>query len=219
VNRLAIFDCDGTLVDSQGVICRATVDCFAGAGRVPPPDADTRRIVGLSLHEAMAALLPDEASATHADLAERYKAAFLELRRTDQVSEEMFADMAELMAALEEDGWLLGVATGKSDRGLGLCLDGHGIRRRFVTLQTADRHPSKPHPSMILAAMAEAGAGPETTVMIGDTSYDMEMARAAGVTAIGVSWGYHEPQELRTAGAHHVADRPAEVLEWMRKAA
>ncbi len=216
MNRLAIFDCDGTLVDSQKVICRAMGDCFTAAGREPPADERTRRIVGLSLHEAMAELLPDEPDATHADLAERYKRAFLQLRRAGQVEEDLFAGVAELLAELEEDGWLLGVATGKSDRGLGLCLDGHGIRRRFVTLQTADRHPSKPHPSMIHAAMAEAGAAPETTVMIGDTSYDMAMARAAGVTAIGVAWGYHQAEELWEAGAHHVASTPAEVIAWMR---
>ena len=103
------------------------------------------------------------------------------------------------------------MATGKSDRGLSLCLDHHGLSRRFVTLQTADRHPSKPHPSMIELAMAEAGAVPETTLMIGDTSYDMAMARAAGVTAIGVAWGYHQPQELLAAGAAYIADHPSQI--------
>ena len=88
------------------------------------------------------------------------------------------------------------MATCKSDRGLGLCLAHHGLADRFVTLQTADRHPSKPHPSMVWQAMADAGAAPETTVVIGDTSYDMAMAKAAGATAIGVGWGYHPPAEL-----------------------
>ena len=219
MNRLAIFDCDGTLVDSQDVICRAMVDCFVAAGRVPPPTEQTRRVVGLSLVEVMEALLPKEDAAVHFDLAERYKRVFQDLRARGHVEEPLFDGIAELIDTLEADGWLLGVATGKSDRGLSLCLDCHGLAARFMTLQTADRHPSKPHPSMIEQAMADAGAAPETTVMIGDTSYDIAMARAAGVTAIGVAWGYHEPSELWEAGAHHVADHPLEVLEWMRKTA
>ncbi len=112
---------------------------------------------------------------------------------------------------MEAEGWLLGVATGKSDRGLRLVLEHHGLAHHFVTLQTADRHPSKPHPAMIEAAMAEAGAAPRDTVMIGDTSFDMAMAHHAGVRAIGVAWGYHEPAELFAEGADAVADTPADL--------
>jgi len=215
VNRLALFDCDGTLVDSQANIVRAMDACFAAAGREPPPAERTRRVVGLSLVEAMEALLPEEPH-VHADLAESYKGAFFALRGAGLVEEPLFDGIADLLDALEREDWPLGVATGKSDRGLGLCLDCHGLSARFVTRQTADRHPSKPHPSMVLTAMAEAGAAPETTVMIGDTSFDMAMARAAGVTAIGVAWGYHAEQELWDAGAHRVAHHPQEVLEWTR---
>src|SRR3546814_4336617 len=89
----------------------------------------------------------------------------------------------------------MGVATGKSDRGLGLCLAHLGIGSRFVTLQTADRHPSKPHPAMLNAAMAEAGATPQATLMIGDTSFDMAMGCAAGARSVGVTWGYHRSEE------------------------
>jgi phosphoglycolate phosphatase len=219
LNRLALFDCDGTLVDSQHNIRRALENCFAGFGVEPPPAEQTRRVVGLSLVEAMAALLPDQTPQVHGELAERYKAAFQQMRHREEVEEPLYEGIAELLDALETDGWLLGVATGKSDRGLGLCLACHGWDKRFVTLQTADRHPSKPHPSMVETAMAEAGAGPETTMMIGDTSFDIAMARAAGVSAIGVAWGYHEPAELWSAGAHHVAERPGEVLEWARRSA
>ena len=210
-NRLAIFDCDGTLVDSQANICRAMELCFERAS-LPPPSRDrTRRVVGLSLVEAMQAMLPDAAPEVHVTLADDYKRAFQQMRGSGLVEEPLYQGVAELIDTLEEDGWLLGVATGKSDRGLGLCLDCHGLSRRFVTLQTADRHPSKPHPSMIELAMAEAGAAPETTVMIGDTSYDMAMARAAGVTAVGVTWGYHEAEELKAAGADYIAEHPSEI--------
>ena len=216
MNRLAIFDCDGTLVDSQANICLAMEDCFARAGLPTPCREATRRVVGLSLVEAMRAMLPDAEPDFHAVLAEDYKLAFQRLRGRGLVDEPLYDGVVELIDTLEADGWLLGVATGKSDRGLGLCLDHHGLSRRFVTLQTADRHPSKPNPSMIEQAMADAGAAPETTFTIGDTSFDMEMARAAGVTAVGVTWGYHAADELVRAGAHHVAARPSDIMELVR---
>ena len=137
-------------------------------------------------------------------------------RLEGRVEEPLFEGILDLLDVLEADGWLLAVATGKSDRGLRHCLTSHGIHARFVSLQTADRHPSKPAPHMALAAMAAAGASPESTIVIGDTSFDMAMARAAGVTAIGVAWGYHEAGELRDAGAHHVADHPSDILELIK---
>ncbi len=219
MNRLAIFDCDGTLVDSQHAICAAMEACFDAVGLPRPPQERTRRVVGLSLVEAMQAMAPDAPPDLHAEMAEAYKTAFQRMRLSDSVDEPLFDGIADLLDALDADGFLLGVATGKSDRGLNLCLDCHGLAHRFMTLQTADRHPSKPHPSMIKQAMADAGAAPDTSWMIGDTSYDIAMARAAGVTAIGVAWGYHDPQELWDAGAHHVASHPREVIELMRKPA
>jgi len=215
-NRLAIFDCDGTLVDSQANICLAMEDCFVRAGLEKPDRARTRRVVGLSLFEAMQAMLPDADPEAHQSLANDYKHAFQRLRAEGLVEEPLYEGVADLIDALDADGWVLGVATGKSDRGLQSCLDHHGIRDRFVTLQTADRHPSKPHPSMIEQAMADAGAAPETTIMIGDTSFDMAMARAAGVSAVGVAWGYHEAQELSQAGAHYIAGHPSEIVAFAK---
>ncbi len=216
MNRLAIFDCDGTLVDSQANICLAMEDCFARANLAAPSRDRTRRVVGLSLVEAMQAMLPEAEPHVHLAMAEDYKLAFHRLRGRGLIEEPLYEGIAELMDALDGDGWLLGVATGKSDRGLKLCLEHHGMHQRFVTLQTADRHPSKPHPSMIEQAMADAGAAPETTIMIGDTSYDMAMARAAGVTAIGVTWGYHEARELVDAGAHHIAAHPLDIVDLVK---
>lgn len=216
MNRLAIFDCDGTLVDGQANICLAMERCFAGAGMEPPSREASRRVVGLSMIEAMQALLPTGDAATHATLAQSYKDHFTAMRAGGLVSEPLYDGIVDVIDALEADGWLLGVATGKSDRGLALCLESHGLQPRFVTLQTADRHPSKPHPSMIEQAMADAGAEPATTVMIGDTSYDMAMARAAGATAIGVAWGYHSTAELEAAGAHYVAAQPADIIAFIR---
>ena len=212
MNRLAIFDCDGTLVDSQHNICLAMEHCFADAGLEPPARERTRRVVGLSLVEAMQAMLPDAEDAFHATLAESYKRAFQAMRQNGLAAEPLYDGVAELIDRLEGEGWLLGVATGKSGRGVALCLEHHGLADRFVTVQTADRHPSKPHPSMIDQAMAEAGAACATTLMIGDTSYDIMMARAAGVTAIGVAWGYHDAKELTGAGAHCIARHPPEII-------
>ena len=211
-NRLAVFDCDGTLVDSQHSICSAMTMAFEGEKLVAPDRTTILSVVGLSLPLAIARLLPEAEADFHDHLSESYKRAFQQMRRDNAVSEPLYPGIAELIRQLDADGWLLGVATGKSDRGLALCLKHHGLHARFATLQTADGHPSKPHPSMIDAAMAEAGAAPETTLMIGDTSYDMAMACAARVTAIGVTWGYHEAEDLRRAGAHHIAETPGEIL-------
>jgi phosphoglycolate phosphatase len=219
MNRLALFDCDGTLVDGQAPHRLALAETFAAEGLTPPSPGAARRLIGLGLVETMAALLPDAPRADHVRLAEAYKRAFHGLRTRGLVEEPLFPGIAALLDALEEEGWLLGIATGKSSRGLDLCLACHGLSRRFVTRQTADLHPSKPHPSMIEAAMAEAGASAETTIMIGDTTYDMAMARAAGATAIGVAWGYHPVSELRTAGAHGIAVQPLDILNMAKVSA
>ncbi len=212
-NRLALFDCDGTLVDGQHSHMLCMNDAFQAVGLVPPTPHQSRRLVGLSLIPTMQALLPDATLELHTQLAEDYKAAFHRLRRQGLVNEPLFEGIKGALEALRSDGWLLGVATGKSDRGLALCLAHHGIADQFVTLQTADRHPSKPHPSMVIQAMAEAAASPSTTVMIGDTSFDMAMGIAAGTRALGVDWGYHEAHELRSAGAYHVVAHPRELRE------
>jgi len=212
VNRLAIFDCDGTLVDSGATIYAAVAEAFVIHGLALPEPRTCKRVVGLSLVEAMAALVPDQPAEQHVELAETYKSWFTRARIEGRVEEPLFEGMLDLLDRLEQEGWLLAVATGKSDRGLKHGLEGHGIHARFVSLQTADRHPSKPHPSMALQAIADAGAAPGTSAVIGDTSFDMAMARAAGATAVGVAWGYHEPHELMAAGAVGVADKPGDVL-------
>lgn len=220
MNRLAIFDCDGTLVDSGATIHRALGAAFDAHGLDCPPPSVSRKVIGLSLIEAMAALAP---VADHEALSRTYKDAFIAMRAGGHVEEPLFDGILPLLDAFEAEGWLLAVATGKSDRGLRHCLESHGIHARFVSLQTADRHPSKPHPAMALAAMVEAGAGPETSVVIGDTSFDVGMALAASAGAIGAAWGYHDRDELAAAGAHGIAEGPAAVFaiarQWVEKAA
>jgi phosphoglycolate phosphatase len=203
--RLAIFDCDGTLVDSQADIALAMEAAFVAQRLVPPPRSAIRRIVGLSLGEAIRQLAPDCNGETGMLLVQAYKDAFRARRAAGMVEEPLYDGIAALVAGLDAAGWLLAVATGKSDRGLAHCLRHHGLTDHFVTLQTADRHPSKPDPSMIDACLDATRASRANTVMIGDTAYDMAMAVNAGVRAIGVDWGYHHPNELIAAGAEAIA--------------
>jgi phosphoglycolate phosphatase len=213
--KLAVFDCDGTLIDGQASICEAMEAAFVAQGIIAPDRTRIRRAVGLSLPQAMRTLLPDGDDDLRHALVEDYKTAFRTARSDGRLSQPLFAGMAECLRALVAGGWTLGVATGMSDRGLTHCLADNGIADLFVTLQTADRHPSKPHPAMLEAAMSEAGAEADEAVMIGDTAYDMQMARDGAVRGIGVDWGYHHPRELLAAGAERVATSPAELTQWL----
>jgi phosphoglycolate phosphatase len=213
MTRLIVFDCDGTLVDSQHLIIDAMRVTFEGRGLPPPTDDAVRHIVGLSLAEAIGELRPGLAEGELAALVDGYKEAFQAMRRQPLFHEPLFEGARETLHELERRGHLLAVATGKSDRGLASVLQHHALAGLFVSLQTGDRHPSKPHPAMLEAAMRETGSAPHETLMVGDTSYDMQMARAAGARAIGVGWGYHAVAGLELAGAETVVDRFEQLLE------
>jgi phosphoglycolate phosphatase len=213
--RLAVFDCDGTLVDGQAAVCEAMEAAFEAAALPPPARTAIRRIVGLSLPQAVRELAPEITEGPHRVVVENYKQAFRQSRHDGRLEEPLFEGVVELLDRLVAAGWALGVATGKSDRGLTSCLAAHGIADRFVTLQTADRHPSKPHPAMLEAALFEVGAMLADAVMIGDTVFDIDMARAAGVRAIGVDWGYHAADELREAGAERVFSTPSDLGDYL----
>ena len=214
--KLAVFDCDGTLVDGQAAVCEAMLTAFDETGLPAPDLGQVRRIVGLSLPQAIRSLAADAGQAAQAATVEAYKSAFRNSRMEGRLHEPLFPGMRQLIESLHTDGWLLAVATGKSDSGLTSCLAHHGITNRFVSLQAADRHPSKPDPAMLEAAMFEAAATPGDSVMIGDTTFDIEMARAANVRAIGVAWGYHEREELLAAGASAVAETMAGLEDLIR---
>lgn len=200
--RLVIFDCDGTLVDSQDAIVRSMDGAFRALGLAPPPRSRTLSIVGLSLPEAIAALAPGAGAPTWAGLVENYRRAAGEVRAS-ATADPLFPGALETIQTLAARADIaLAIATGKSRRGVDRLIAQQSWRDHFVSLQTADDNPSKPHPAMIERAMAEAGIAADATVMIGDTTFDMAMARAAGVGAIGVGWGYHPVAELARAGAH-----------------
>ena len=211
-NRLVVFDCDGTLVDSQHMIVDAMHATYRKLDLPQEEDARVRAIVGLSLVEAMAMLRPDDERALHEEMAEVYKREFYRLRVEEAAQPDpLYPGTREVLTSLAAAGYLLGVATGNSNRGLARVIKEHDLNDVFVTLQTADGHPSKPHPSMIHTAMTEAGADPSTTIMVGDTSYDMMMARSAGALAVGVTWGYHAEGELRQGGAQHLLQSYSEL--------
>ena len=216
--RLAVFDCDGTLVDGQADVCWAMERAFTRAGLTAPDVSLVRRAVGLSLPQAVRALAPDLSEDQNRAVTEFYRTSFRARREEGLLDEPLYDGIAELLAGLRDSGWQLAVATGKSDRGLAACLATHGIADMFVSLQTADRHPSKPHPAMLEAALFEAGALPQQAVMIGDTSFDMLMARSAGVRGVGVAWGYHAPAELLASGALSVADTVAALSQALEEA-
>ena len=205
--NLVIFDCDGTIVDSQAGIVLSMNHAFKSLHMTPPTRAQTLSVVGLSLPEAFSVLAPEAEYETRKDLAERYKGAFRELDHDPADSEGLFPDAKLIIDALAARGDLiLGIATGKSKRGVERLIESEKWHGVFTTIQTADDHPSKPHPSMIHRALLETGVTPNKTIMIGDTTYDIEMARAAKVGALGVTWGYHHKSELADAGAHLIID-------------
>jgi phosphoglycolate phosphatase len=215
--RLALFDFDGTLVDSQHAIQACMESAFAGLSLAAPTLAQTHRVIGLPLERCMALLAPSSDAEIHARLVDGYKEAFFALRTDGGMVEPLFPGALAALDALQAAGWQLGIATGKARRGLDAVLGSHKLHPRFVTLQTADRAPGKPDPTMVHWAMEEAGVQPADTVMIGDTSFDMTMAKAAKVGALGVVWGYHSPDDLTQAGADRLARDYSELPGLVRE--
>ena len=211
--RLIIFDCDGTLVDGQHAICAAMEHAFTTLDLPVPSRSDILSVVGLSLPETFAVLAAGHSVSVQGALAEFYRSDFPGKRQHPALYDPVYPGMAEVVTALaRRRDTLLGIATGKSRRGVARLLEREGWQDHFATIQTADDNPSKPHPSMIFCAMAEAGVEPASTLMIGDTTYDIEMALDARVGAIGVGWGYHDPERLGRAGAHAVVATPDDLV-------
>lgn len=211
---LVVFDVDGTLVDSQHLIVEAQARAFTEHGLRAPQRKEALSVVGLSLPEAFRRLVGD--AGPIAGLSDSYRRAFQALRLDPSYEEPLFPGMADLVAKLHgRDDVRLGIATGKSRRGVDHLIDKYGWDGWFATTQTADDAPSKPDPTMLRLAMEEADMSPAMTVMVGDTTYDMMMAVGAGAAAIGVGWGYHPPGALFGAGAVTVvetADRLAALF-------
>ncbi len=205
--KLAIWDMDGTIVDSREVISTAMMRAFESCGLEPPDYDRTRRIVGLGLEEACQRLAPmgyppDALSR----LVEAYRAAFVLRRRDRDFREPLYEGAVETLQRLAGNDWLIAMATGKSRRGIAALFEMHPLAQYFDTIHCADDGPGKPHPAMVLEAMKATGAAGDETVMIGDATHDIEMGRNAGVHTVGVSWGFGRADELGAAGAHVIVD-------------
>ncbi len=212
--KLVMFDCDGTLVDSQYNIIKCMTVAFNECGLQEPEDAKVRSIIGLNLDQAIRQLMQDKEDFDLLNrLVQGYKSAFQVQRLQPDHHEPLYAGTLDALHSLEKAGTLMGVATGKSMRGLRAVIDLHDLDRFFMSLQTPDNNPGKPHPQMLETAMNEAGVDAASTFMIGDTSYDMMLARNAGCQAIGVSWGYHDDEILLDSGANHLIHHYHELFE------
>jgi phosphoglycolate phosphatase len=212
--KLVLFDCDGTLVDSGGLIHETMRRTFLHFGKPEPTFEDTKSIIGLTLDIAIARMQGKEhADQEDVDMTAYYKSLFVTVRQDMNFKEPLFDGIREVIEEIgPREDLLIGAVTGKSRRGLKLVMDTHGFDKYFVVGRTADDRPSKPHPAMVTECCDETGVKPADTLVIGDAIYDMQMAKAAGATAIGVAWGYASVEELKKAGADAIVHHPRELL-------
>jgi len=217
--KLVLFDCDGTLVDSAGLIHEVMARTFDAFDLERPTTDATKAVIGLALDIAIARLLGQpHADTREVAMAAHYKTIFASVRGEPGFQEALFPGIAEMMETLAaQDELLIGAVTGKSRRGLAHIAATHGFDKVFFVSRTADDCPSKPHPAMVMECCAEAGVDPADTIVIGDAIYDMQMAKAAGADALGVAWGYASVPQLIEAGADHIARVPADIIEWMER--
>ena len=208
---LAVFDVDGTLVDSREIIFDCAREGFAMSGLPEPTYDEVRQIVGLTLHEALGRMAPDLDAPGLDQLVANFQRVFRRYHEDLHFVEPLYEGAAELLDHLKAEGWKIAMATGKSRRGVETIIRMHGWADLFDSTHCSDDGPGKPHPAMLQAAMAARDASPERTVMIGDTAHDITMARAAGARAQGVAWGFHTAEEVAAAGADHVADTFADL--------
>lgn len=209
--RLAVFDLDGTLLDSASSIVEGVRACWSACG-FPEPDPDhVRRIIGLPWEESIRALIPDAGPAEFARIRNYHDQVARGLRPRPPRNQTLFPGAVETLDALEEAGYLLSIITSRSNGRLADLLAEQGIGTRFVALKTVDHGPGKPNPHLMLQTLSETGVDAADAVMVGDTTFDILMAKNAGTAAVGVSWGVHERHELTEAGAAHVVDAFHEI--------
>lgn len=209
--ELLIFDWDGTLMDSAGVIVESIQRACLDIGVPAPSERAARQIIGLGLAQALQTLLPDLASDAYPRLVERYRHHYL----GRDIDIPLFAGVDAGVPALAGRGFTLAVATGKSRIGLARALDSSGLGACFAATRCADQTHSKPHPAMVLELIDELDADPARTLVIGDTSHDLLMAANAGVASLGVTYGAHEPDDLHPHAPLALLDSFAEVHAWL----
>ena len=215
--KLLAFDMDGTLIDSLAAIVDASVEAFAGTPFETPTAAQVREVVGLHLELCVEHWAPKASPAEVLELAERYRVAFRGQRARGEQNVRPYDGVDATLGALRHDETFMAVVTGKDRRGLDATLQMHGFSEHFHFLQTPDTSPGKPAPDMVWNANNETATDARDTVVIGDTSFDMEMARNAGAFAIGVTYGNHAEDRLRQAGAHLLIHSFAELPAALRE--
>ena len=203
---LIIFDCDGTIVDSQSTIIETVNQTFLAHDCKLPSRERIRDGIGLELSIALEKLLPNDNRLDVNLLCQTYRELSKVNRLNNDFQDPLYPDAKKVIGNLANKDWLLGIATGKSRAGLDFTLRNQNIDDLFITKQTSDSAAGKPNPEMILNSIRDTGVDVSDVFMIGDTTYDMEMAQNAGVTGIGVSWGYHKKDALKNAGAKHIVD-------------
>ena len=209
--RLAVFDLDGTLLDSASSIVEGVRACWSACGFPEPDPVQVRRIIGLPWEESIRALIPDAGAAEFAKIRSYHDEVARGLRPRPPRDQTLFPGAVETLDALEEAGYLLSIITSRSNGRLVDLLEQQGIAKRFVALKTVDHGPGKPNPHLMLQTLSETGVDAADAVMVGDTTFDILMAKNAGTAAVGVSWGVHERHELTEAGAAHVVDAFHEI--------
>ena len=209
--EMLVFDWDGTLMDSAAAIAESLQAACRALQLPVPSDEDARYIIGLGLADAMRHVLPGLPEADFPRVVERYRLEFL--RRDGGTT--LFTGMAEMVRELHSEGFLLGVATGKSRRGLDRALNDTGLTAYFHVTRCADEGFAKPHPGMLEAVLDSHGVSRDKALMIGDTTHDLEMARAANVAGVGVSYGAHERPALALLSPVALLDSPLELRAWL----
>jgi len=209
--ELLIFDWDGTLMDSASAIVSALQSACADVGLPVPSEEQARYIIGLGLSDAMGHILPDVDPAHYPRIVERYRFHYL---RND-ADTTLFPGAAELVSALKQDGFLLAVATGKGRRGLDRVLENTGLKGLFDASRCADEGHSKPDPAMLEALLDELAVSASRALMIGDTTHDMEMARAAGVARLAVAYGAHPRDALLRYEPVACVDDLQQLKNWL----
>lgn len=210
---LIVFDWDGTILDSAGAIVRAIQASCRDLGLTEPSDAQARHVIGLGLVDALSHAVPELKPERYDEMVERYRHHYL----SNDHELTLFAGIEPLLGQLRDAGHMLAIATGKSRLGLERALDHSNLRPYFQGSRCADECHSKPHPQMLEELMLEFGVAPASTVMIGDTSHDLQMAINAGVDGIAVTYGAHPHEHLREYAPRHCADNVAELGAWLQR--
>ncbi len=210
---LIVFDWDGTLFDSTALIVRAIQAACRDLGAPVPSDQQAAHVIGLGLQDALQRAVPDLPAERYPELGQRYRQHYF--ARQAQVT--LFAGVPELLTRLRERNHWLAVATGKSRQGLDEALRLSGLDRVFDATRTADETRSKPHPQMLQELMREFGADPERTLMIGDTTHDLQLAANAGTDAVAVAYGAHPPEQLGDLRPLTIAHSVLELQDWLAR--